>query len=209
MKRHYLTIFILFSILQLFSNSIRAENDQTLVFDLGFGFQFFNEADEFRDANTFVNNISWIGHAGAELYLFDFMGIGVKQLNIYGASDHLELRKEYAIQNSVATLNFVPFGSDRYARIILVVGLGKGKYNARELWEDDHDSSNNYDYTGYVEGPVTLGQILADWGGDAWGLRAGVSYLLTDFDDLELGPKTYEINGSGWGFCALSVRYAF
>ncbi len=202
-------LFIFLTLILTFTTNALSENNQTLVFDLGIGVHFFNEADEFRDSSLFVNNISWLGQIGAEWYVLGNVGFGVRQINILGTSNHLEHKKEYSIQNSLVTVNLVPFGGTDYVRLIVTYGLGFGRYSAREFWEDDEDSSRNYDYSGSVDGNVSLGQIYADWGGEDFGFRAGISYLLTNFEDLELGPDTYEIDGSGFSFCAFSIRYAF
>ena len=128
---------------------------------------------------------------------------------VFGESFDNEVTKEYTIRNQVFTINLVPFGGTRYARIVLVLGLGNGTYSAKETLADDKDSTNNYEYSGSVKGTVSLGQVYGDWGADGFGFRAGFGFLLTNYDKLELEKKTYDVNGSGLGFCAISIRYAF
>ena len=83
------------------------------------------------------------------------------------------------IANLLFTVNWVPLGGRRYARLGLLAGLGLTDYEFTET------NGPGGTATSSTSGTAALVGIYVDWGADGFGARFGTQYLETDLDAID------------------------
>ena len=182
----------------------RAENNQTVVLGIGAGGYVVGD-DEIRPQGDRSQTLT---HLYAEWYPVEQFGFGFRRsvmLNALGfAFLGLGTLDVLAVQTNMATVNWIVYGAQEYARVGLVAGAGNAQY----------------EYDGMVlfglgerhvktSGSAALAGIFVDWGADGFGGRFGYDYISTDLSDVDVpGAGTLEADASGSALY-LDLRWAF
>lgn len=191
-------------------------NDQEFVIGVGLGGHNFSDSDDFRQGSELFDGSDEIDsgvlfHLYAEWYLFDDIGLGVRNTAIAGGRTYSYLDAEQTDTASISalllTVNWVPLGSEDYTRMGVMGGVGPATYTAeREVKFDSGEGNTSESETS--TGMATLLGIYVDWGAEGFGARFGVNYLNTDLDPIEFDGEELEVDGTGyqWYF---DLRWAF
>ncbi len=204
-----ISVFLVLS----FSSSILAENNQTVVLGGGSGPHNFSGRDNTREGGRFTPGVYSGGgfRLFSEWYVLGNFGIGLLanyQTAFRDYSDYendVSVTQTWTIRHYFGTINIIPFGGETYARMGLYVGGGPSEYSVKqEVWSATTDD----DETFTVNGTATTYGIYGDWGGDFFGMRAGVQFIDSNYPDMEVDNQSYKISSSG-ATMHFDFRWAF
>ncbi len=210
MKRLIFTAFISMMIV----SSVFAENNQTVVVGVGLGLHSFAGSDDLREGSDLFGNIDEVRVSGVTLwyiewYVFGNIGFGFNSHNQTVSRSYTSggesIDHKWNIDSYLVTLNLIPLGGTRYARMGIFVGTGTSTYKIEETVSG---TSSDYEASESVSGPATTAGIYIDWGGEGFGMRAGYKYLATNFPDIETSSGDASVSASG-GTLHLDFRWAF
>ena len=136
----------------------------------------------------------------------------------------LKLTETWDISNNLATVHWVFWGENDYARagVILGVGaseykyeasIGYGTYSSYSSASEACTASSLACVGGSTTGSASLGGIYLDWGGEDFGARVGYHSLSTSLDPIYVSSSSstigpYTVDGSST-FTYLDLRWAF
>lgn len=183
--------------------ALEAKNDQSLVIGLGLGGHIFDTIDGFREEDELFSEVSAAGMTElfAEWYLIGDFGIGLRNVTIGGREEvpfmETTVMREFEISNQLFTLNWVPLGSEGYTRLGIWVGTGTSEYTATL-------GSGGVTSEIVSKGSAVMEGIYLDWGGEAFGARAGIAHLATSLGAI----GDIEVDGTGLSI-SFDLRLAF
>lgn len=177
-------------------------NSQKVVLGFGLGGYTFSKVDDERQKVPILgfteDMMSGLqSQLYVEWYALDSLGFGLRSVSMVTAQAGTLFTRSVDISSTLITLNWVPVGSDSYARLGVLAGVGGATYR---VTLQAGSSSINAETSGSAS---LLGAYL-DWGGGDFGARLGVNSLKTKFDDL----GTAQVDGSGRG-AYLDLRWAW
>ncbi|MCP4756529.1 MAG: hypothetical protein GY866_37175 [Proteobacteria bacterium] len=144
----------------------------------------------------------------AEWYALDYIGFGIRYISIATQVDYImwgtTLSRKVSVNNSLATAQLIILGSESYARLGAIGGIGSSTYEIEySLTTEGSDTvaSNKWN----TNGTATMYGLFLDWGGEDFGGRFGYNSLTTAGYDQYDGE---DLDGSGaaWYF---DLRWAF
>ena len=176
---------------------LRAQDGDRFVVGLGIGPYKFTQTDDFRAKMLNLSSKDDAGAAQAyvEWYPWPSVGWGLRYLLI-GSEDyaHLyvppnveEVHRWVDVHSLLATVQWLPFDPNAYARPGLIAGVGQSRYEARFQF-------GSSDTTRSSTGIAVLAGAFVDWGAEGFGARFGANSLNTDLDRIE----TADVDATGF-----------
>ena len=181
-------------------------NSQTIALGIGVGKYEYDETDTQRSAAPLKGMYEELmrgvqSQMYLEWYALGSLGFGVRGLNVgsdqSGGTAGSPNTRVVSVRSKLVTVNWVPLGGERYARLGMLAGVGRSNY---EVATTSGGTTGSEATSG---GARLLGAYL-DWGADGFGARFGVNALKTRLEDL----NTLHVDGSGQGYY-LDLRWAW
>ena len=168
------------------------DNNHAVVIGTGFGGHQFATTHKAGQEPVALEVISaFMQQYYAEWYVFDTLGLGFRfttfgtsvssstSVTIGGTTTTASSEADLKVNNWLFTVNWVPLGGKRYARLGVLAGLGMSDYTFTET------NIPGGVETSSTSGPAALLGIYVDWGADGFGARFGTQYLATDLDPVD------------------------
>ena len=187
------------------------DNDHIVVIGAGFGGHTFATPHRAGQNTVALEVISaFMQQIYGEWYAFDQVGFGLRLITFGTSASSFTTvtvgnttttatsEVDLNVGNLLFTVNWVPLGGQRYARLGLLAGLGLSDYEFTE------SSSPAGSATESTSGPAALLGIYVDWGADGFGARFGLQFLETDLDPINGSPV--DVSGRE---IYLDLRWAF
>ncbi|HKI99984.1 MAG TPA: hypothetical protein VKB51_16025 [bacterium] len=180
---------------------VLAENDQTVVIGWGLG-GYDAPADDVRGDRKLLAS-----HAYVEWYALDELGFGFRRTVLIEtgiAFLALGAFETFSLTTNMVTVNWVPFGAQRYARLGLVAGVGTADYKYDGVFFLLGGATRQ----AHTSGTATLAGAYLDWGGDGFGARLGYDMISTNLDNVTVSGSSLKADGSG-NSIYFDLRWAF
>ncbi len=187
------------------------DNDQVFVIGAGIGgHEFATPHNAGQQTTGLVVRSAFMQQIYAEWYAFDRVGFGLRfitfgtsvssttTVTVNGSTATASSEADLDVDNLLFTVNWIPLGGRRYARLGLLAGLGSSDY---EFTETDSQTGTTQSST---SGTAALVGIYVDWGADGFGARFGLQFLETDLDPINGSPV--DVSGRE---IYLDLRWAF
>ncbi len=199
--------YFLFIIIALFSVNLYAQENETenlyencnVLLGVGTSYHVFSDDDYFRKGTgLFGDDDEITGAAGlyfnAELLLNDTFSLslpvglsaGYRIQTMEGGYEYSTIggytvERKVQIVDNIGYVNvFVPIDDEKYWLIGGSVGLGASNYKV--TWDGDNPAYVDTEESS--SGTIVPLSIFLDWGADGFGGRAGYTYVMSDYADI-------------------------
>ena len=202
-KHTILIVAALVAAMGLLAAGARADNDQTVVIGFGGG-GYHMDGDDVHGSRDMLAY-----HLYAEWYALGELGFGYRRtqtVDVGGvATCEVGICETVTVTTDMLTVNWVPLGSKRYARLGLVGGYGIAQYQFQGTVAILKGPTEKVS----TSGTAALAGIYFDWGGTGFGARLGYDALFTQLKDATSASGVrLKTDGSGY-MTYLDLRWAF